>query len=250
MQGSALDASKLTSPVKVSFVITPPTFTTVLCRTLPNVSSPAGGIVVHTSYAAQGAFRGGSEVPHVDSVSVGIICDAWPHWLFAFQHLQFKLLWVAFRELRWMELLQKVYPHIQCVCMLDVATLECPQVLAVSDGFSSLISLFSAAQMIMCDWDFRTPRALRGWRAHHWSLSHDQCGGVSDSVVTIKVLVSPLIFDSFQIQRGDNLGPAPPPSSLNGIIDFKVRGADLPHDPRLEVLSRPVVKELQPNVYH
>lgn len=251
MQGSALDVSKLTSSVKVSFVITPPTLTPVLCRTLPNASSSAGGIVVDTSYAAQGAFRGGSEVPHVDSViSVGIICDSWPHWLFSFQHLRFKLLWVAFRESHWLELLQKIHPHIKCVCMTDDATLECPQVLAVSDGLSSLINLFSNAQMVICDWNLRTPRNFHRWKAHHWSLSHDQCGGVSDITVKVTVLVSPLIVDSFQLQTGDTFGPAPPPSSLSGILDVKVRGADLPHEPRLEVLSTPVVKEIQPNVYH
>ena len=229
--------------------VSAPSYTSILHRTLAHKLDSSLACV---PYSDHGVSRSAKSAVG-SSFSVGIICDSWPSWVFGFLHQSFVILWILVKNEFWVDLLSSCYPSLRFVALSTVETLECPQILAVSDGIDEFIPLFQQAQIIICDWEARKLgklRCLKKWMSRLMVLKHSFCGGVSDMEVTFKCFVHPQTTPSFSFDV-NTLVEASPLSSLSSILDTKVRGSKLVTKPRLPILTAPKVCLVQDeSIYH
>lgn len=216
--------------------------------------------VVSTPYAANGVARmvpKGVErepgVSHGEPISVGIICDSWPSWVFGFLHKSFDVRWILVKNAFWIDALTSCYPFLDFVLWDDACRLECPQVLALSDGIDAYVPHFLDAQIIICDWEQKIAgqfRRLKRWRSRVIRTTHSYCGGVSDLTVVMKCFINPVVFQFFDFNPRSLVEPCPG-SSLNSILDIKLQGSKLLTRPELPTLEEPcVLKVGEPSIYH
>jgi hypothetical protein len=203
-------------------------------------------------YSADGVVRGVTNHENDQVLRCGIVCQSWPTWAYALSHCSFKLDWILVVDGNLFDDINLTFPKVNILSYLHDHLSDIPSVdLVCFNGPMAGLSVPSSfGTLALFDWKFRNRKHWFDWEFNHSSISHLDCGGVSDYTGYITLGVHGSIKDNFA-------SPAPPFHSsypkcnLSSLIKCTVQGRHLSSDPGLpKAAKNTIAHSLGRNLYH
>ena len=183
-------------------------------------------------------------------ITVGILCELWPSWVFGFANTTFSVLWIAtYGDENHATFLQQNFPEIKVVSLIhiQISSLVTPSILACNGPFHGSIPPPFGPLLVFFDWNVRL-RKWFGWKILYESISHVTCGGVSDGVFPFKAACKHGAIPNLQWNLP--MVHLEPQADIGAILGCRLGGTSVTVAPRLPQLDIPVAHLVGGNTYH
>ena len=222
-----------------------------LCQKL-NVddSTTSLGALQSAGYSAHGVHQSITLVKNFPCVTVGILCELWPGWVFGFANKTFSVLWIAtYGDANHATFLQQTFPEIKVISLtcVQISSLTTPSILACNGPFQGSIPPPFGPLLVFFDWNVRLRKWI-GWKILYESISHVTCGGVSDGVFQFKAACKHEAIPNLQWNLP--MVQLEPKADIGAILGCRIGGINVTIAPRLPQLNIPVAQLVGHNTYH
>jgi hypothetical protein len=207
------------------------------------------------SYASDGVVSGTADVLERSSfVSVGIFCDDWPSWRYAFSHHCFEVKFICVVNPFLFEDIKNTFCDISVLLFSACSSLlELPPVDVLCFNGRGPIRVSTPpliGSIMLFDWKFRNRGQWRDWHFHSEEIVHSHCGGASSFSGQFTLGLHSLVRSKWNWPLTTLVGSFPV-CNLSGLIKCTVGGSELTRDPGLaKSVPAHTVLSLGRNLFH